>query len=59
LDIDKYCKKNIAQLGPGEVLSDMDALECLQDAGYSENEVLQPQCAQAVWEYKVELTQVF
>jgi len=40
-------------------LSDMDALECLQDAGYSENEVLQPQCAQAVWEYKVELTQVF
>uniref|UniRef100_A0A915LE40 Golgi apparatus protein 1 n=2 Tax=Meloidogyne incognita group TaxID=654580 RepID=A0A915LE40_MELJA len=57
LDIDKYCKKNIAQLGPGEVLSDMDALECLQDAGYSENEVLQPQCAQAVWEYKVELTQ--
>nr|CAD2175629.1 unnamed protein product [Meloidogyne enterolobii] len=57
LDIDKYCKKNIAQLGPGEVLSDMDTLECLQDAGYSENEVLQPQCAQAVWEYKVELTQ--
>ncbi|CAK5075005.1 unnamed protein product [Meloidogyne enterolobii] len=57
LDIDKYCKKNIAQLGPGEVLSDMDALECLQDAGFSENEALQPQCAQAVWEYKVELTQ--
>lgn len=58
VDIEKHCKKIIAQLGPSEVLSDMEALECLQDAGFSENEVLQPLCAQAVWDYKIELTQV-
>lgn len=34
-----------------------DALDCLQDAGFSETEKLEPLCAQAVWEYKIELTQ--
>jgi hypothetical protein len=58
VDIEKHCKKIINQLGPNEVLSDMDALECLQDAGYSESEILQPACSQAVWDYKIDLTQV-
>ncbi|KAH7696023.1 cysteine rich repeat family protein, partial [Aphelenchoides avenae] len=56
-DIENYCKKTIAQLPPGETLSDMAALECLQDAGYSEKEHLQPACVQLVWEYKISLTQ--
>jgi hypothetical protein len=41
-----------------KIYSIKDALECLQDAGYSETEVLQPLCAQAVWDYKIDLTQV-
>ena len=31
----------------------MAALECLQDAGFSDQYQLQANCAQAVWEYKV------
>uniref|UniRef100_A0A914H8J5 Golgi apparatus protein 1 n=1 Tax=Globodera rostochiensis TaxID=31243 RepID=A0A914H8J5_GLORO len=56
-DIRKHCSKLLAQLNPGEVLTDMDALDCLQDAGFSETESLEAKCAQAVWEYKIELTQ--
>lgn len=33
----------------------MAALECLQEAGYSETEKIQADCAQAVWEFKVNL----
>ncbi|CAD5216477.1 unnamed protein product [Bursaphelenchus xylophilus] len=56
-DLEKYCKKAVAQLPPGEILSDMAALECLQEAGYSETEKLTPECSQAVWEFKIVLTQ--
>ncbi|KAI1698702.1 golgi apparatus protein 1 like protein [Ditylenchus destructor] len=35
----------------------MAALECLQDAAYNEATNLQPACAQAVWEYKIAITQ--
>lgn len=31
----------------------MVALECLQDAGVSDQISLKAECAQAVWEYKV------
>lgn len=53
IDIQTHCKHVIGQLPPGQVLSDMAALECLQDAGYSDQFKLQADCAQAVWEYKV------
>lgn len=51
--MDMFCKKAIAQLPQGEVLSDMAALECLQEAGFSETDKLTTGCAQAVWEFKV------
>lgn len=35
----------------------MSALECLQDAGFSETETLTEGCAQAVWDYKIQMTQ--
>ncbi|KAI1702818.1 cysteine rich repeat domain-containing protein [Ditylenchus destructor] len=56
-DIQNFCSKIVAQLPQGEVLSDMAALECLQDAAYNEATNLQPACAQAVWEYKIAITQ--
>ncbi|KAI6216457.1 hypothetical protein M3Y99_01820900 [Aphelenchoides fujianensis] len=57
VDIQTHCKQVISQLPPGQVLSDMAALECLQDAGVTEQGQLTSQCAQAVWEYKILLTQ--
>ncbi|KAI6197524.1 hypothetical protein M3Y94_01234100 [Aphelenchoides besseyi] len=57
VDIQNHCKHVIGQLPPGQVLSDMAALECLQDAGVSDKNQLTQGCSQKVWEYKIMLTQ--
>lgn len=52
-DIRKYCEREISQLPQNTVLSDLDALNCLQNAAYHEDTDLEPPCGQLVWQYKV------